>query len=420
MRISLVSRDRHLYDLCSELLREILDDTCSVNLMPTVAAEQTSSDLYIGDLTPGETDLPKQFEPDGMTKHFFVLDRKHLGDFETLIGPFQANVLLKPVTRATMRAFLDEACSQWKRQHSDPAFRMDVLRAERDDMLQCLIQANLKLQEYDQERTNFLARAVHDFRAPLTALNGYCGLLLGEQLGPMTPDQRDVLERMHHSARRLARMADAMFQLSVSQRIEQRLNLEKADVRDCIDQALHEITPLAEEKRISVSVDVIPPTEPMLFESAQMEQVLINLLDNACKFTPRNGRVEINAYPFFWERRTRCLADSGRPVDRRMVETRLPNAFRVDIRDSGPGILRSHLDKIFEEYTSYSGGQDRSGGGLGLAICRLILKRHEGRVWAESTSSGAMFSFTLPFHRNERHAIDGNHSIQTKVHVGAI
>jgi signal transduction histidine kinase len=69
----------------------------------------------------------------------------------------------------------------------------------------------------------------------------------------------------------------------------------------------------------------------------------------------------------------------------------------VDIRDSGPGIPAEHLDRIFEEYTSYSGGQDRSGGGLGLAICRLILSRHGGRIWAESSSEGAVFSFVLPF-----------------------
>ena len=83
--------------------------------------------------------------------------------------------------------------------------------------------------------------------------------------------------------------------------------------------------------------------------------------------------------------------------DRRTTDLHTPNSFRVDIRDSGPGISTEHLDSIFEEYTSYSGGHDRSGGGLGLAICKLILSRHQGRIWAESSSDGAVFSFVLPF-----------------------
>ena len=80
---------------------------------------------------------------------------------------------------------------------------------------------------------------------------------------------------------------------------------------------------------------------------------------------------------------------------------RTPNSYRIDIRDTGPGIPPDRLNHIFEEYTSYSGPQDRSGGGLGLAICRLILSRHGGHIWADSHSNGAMFSFVLPYNRAE-------------------
>jgi signal transduction histidine kinase len=73
-----------------------------------------------------------------------------------------------------------------------------------------------------------------------------------------------------------------------------------------------------------------------------------------------------------------------------------PNAYRVDIRDSGARIPREHLTAIFEEDTSCIGGSDRSGGGLGLAICKMILHAHQGRVWAENSDSGPRFSFVLP------------------------
>jgi two-component system clock-associated histidine kinase SasA len=167
-------------------------------------------------------------------------------------------------------------------------------------------------------------------------------------------------------------------------------------MRDCVHQALHEVALSLEEKRISVRAAIEPTPKGLVFDKSQIEQALVNLLDNACKFTPRNGAIEIRGYPFFWERRV-CRAASLDPsMDRRVQQTGTPNSFRVDIRDSGPGIPTAHVVKIFEEYTSYSGGQDRSGGGLGLAICRMVLQQHGGHIWAESQAAGAVFSFVLP------------------------
>ena len=131
-------------------------------------------------------------------------------------GPAEATILLKPVTRATLSAFLGLAVASQEERIS----ASHSLRADRDEILQCLIETNLKLQEYDQDRTNFLARAVHDFRAPLTAISGYCGLLLSEPFGSLDENQRDVLLRMQHSAKRLSRMASAMFQLSVGRHVK--------------------------------------------------------------------------------------------------------------------------------------------------------------------------------------------------------
>jgi signal transduction histidine kinase len=162
--------------------------------------------------------------------------------------------------------------------------------------------------------------------------------------------------------------------------------------------------PVSEEMGISISLDIVPPTVPLAIDISSLERVLVNLLENAAKFTPHGGLIEIRAYPFFWERRS--IRDSlWRQEDRRSREDRSPNAYRVDVRDNGSGIPENQLDKIFNEYTSYAGSRDRSGGGLGLAICRLILKQHHGSVWAENLSpAGAMFSFVLPMSPNESRA----------------
>ncbi len=85
--------------------------------------------------------------------------------------------------------------------------------------------------------------------------------------------------------------------------------------------------------------------------------------------------------------------------ERRKKQIQRPNSYRVDVSDTGPGIPEEHKNNIFEEYTSYSGSQDRSCGGLGLAICRMIVAHHKGVIWADNSQGGAVFSFVIPFQR---------------------
>jgi signal transduction histidine kinase len=406
MNVLLFSNDERLADFCREVLGDMFGPGAKLEVaLPGQLPSR--EDLCLWDFIPGTTSVPQDLDPAKLRQHFFLLHRKHLPALQELVGTSDINVLLKPVMPATLRAFLGDAHQQRAvargNGDGDPAGSMNTLRVERDEMLQFLIQANLKLQEYDQERTNFLARSIHDFRAPLTAIAGYCDLLLEEALGSLTADQREVLGRMERSATRLSRLTESMFQLSASRNIGQEPNFKSADIRDCVEQALHEVSLFVGDKRISVAVEIDQPPNGLLFDKSEIEQTLVNLLDNACKFTPRNGTIRIKGYPFFWERRT-CRAPALDPsADRRVRRVETPNSFRVDIRDSGPGIPAVHLVKIFEEYTSYSGGQDRSGGGLGLAVCRMILQRHRGHVWAESHASGAAFSFVIPVQPVDAH-----------------
>ena len=250
------------------------------------------------------------------------------------------------------------------------------MRHDRDAILDCLLATTLRLQEYDQDRMNFLARAVHDFRTPLTAVNGYCGLLLSGEFGPLTASQQEVLERTLHSIRRLSRLATALFQWSSGLRVGLQSRMREADIEECCRQALHEVRPLAEEKSITVDLDLQPPEQPLRFDPPQIEQLLVNLLENSCKFTPRGGFIQVRGFPMLWERR---------------------RAYRMEISDDGMGVRPEHLGTIFQEYTSYGGGADRSGSGLGLAICKRILAEHGGEIFAESGNKGVTFIFHLPF-----------------------
>jgi len=278
MYVKLVSDDRDLYKLCRESLAEIPGHSWDISAV-TSQEDDDGSDLWLWDYQPSMA-LP-EFTVLNPSKHLFLVNRKDLSAFRTRAS-VDTHILLKPVTRATLAAFLGLAVSA----HEDRTSIARSLRADRDEILQCLIQTNLKLQEYDQDRTTFLTRAVHDFRAPLTAISGYCGLLLGEPLGPLTESQREVLRRMQHSTKRLSRMAGAMFQLSVGRHVKRRVDLQRGDIRECLEQALHEIAPFADDKAIAISTDLGPCDLPLYFEAGQIEQVLINVWTTPANLLP--------------------------------------------------------------------------------------------------------------------------------------
>src|SRR5215472_5922158 len=246
MLVKLISSDQELCRQCREMLEELPPHDCTL-LAADEPETDLTADLYLWDFSRNLL-LPTPIHRNP-SRHLFLVHRKDLPEFRRQTGSAEATVLLKPVTKATLSAFLGLAVASQEERIS----ASHSLRADRVEILQCLIETNLKLQEYDQDRTNFLARAVHDFRAPLTALSGYCGLLLSEPFGSLDENQRDVLLRMQHSAKRLSRMASAMFQLSVGRHVKKLPDLRPADLAPCLERALQEVAPFAEEKRIAIS-----------------------------------------------------------------------------------------------------------------------------------------------------------------------
>lgn len=389
--LSVLSADEGLITLCRDVLREL--DEAEDPESRAVGTERAQVCLW--DYETGEGELPEQHL--AANKIFYVVPPNQVKALLRSAPAAEGHILLKPVSRAMLRAFLQSVMPVREKAAKS---EVDTLRANRDDLLQRLLYANLRLQEYDQQRTNFIARAVHDFRAPLTALSGFCGLLASGELGPLNTRQKEALIRMEHSAKRISRMASAMFELSIGAKVDRKPDLRAGDILERISQTLHEIMPLAHEKQITLKTTRIEqPDQPLYFEAGQVEQVLLNLLDNACKFTHRGGTIELLGYPYFWERR--FLAGGSAPRERRNDGSQAANCYRIDIKDTGSGIPPDRLNHIFEEYTSYAGSQDRSGGGLGLAICRLIVSRHEGHIWADSHANGATFSFVLPYRAAE-------------------
>jgi signal transduction histidine kinase len=390
MRVHVVSSDEDLRKTCGLVLQPYLQDECGLTFSSS-AEDLPEADFCLWDFD--EMGFPTRVGAEQTQHWVFAVASKNLGLLQNQPGLPDVSILLKPASPQTLRPFLEYALGRCGRERAGGC---DPVRGARDDLLQCLLQANLQLQEYDHSRMNFLARAVHDFRAPLTAVNGYCGLLLEQQVGPLNASQVDLLRRMHHSVKRIARMTTAISDLSVGCHVKKDPILETASIESCLDRAVHEIMPLADEKDIVVSVFGDPPGVELMFEPAKIEQVLINLLENACKYTPRHGSIELRGYPVFWGKRLPQESSPQPEKPGRTVAAHSLNAYQVDVRDSGAGIEPGCTDTIFEESTSYGGNKDRSGGGLGLAICRMIIFAHQGKIWAESSANGACFSFVLP------------------------
>jgi signal transduction histidine kinase len=378
MKVVLVSQDRELYDLCRGTLRQFSIDG---PVLEAPGSKPGKADLTIWDISPG-TAIPERKDDGSGFPDLFVVSKASLAEVQKAIRVGGFGFLLKPVKQPVLAAFLSAAVSRWS--GSTPS---KSLRADRDELLQILLEANLRLQQCDQDRTNFLARALHDFRTPLTALQGYCGMLIRQSAGPLDPGQIELLERMQHSIGRLSKMSGAMFELTSRHNTERRLNLMRSNIDNCVQNATDQIMPMAQDKGISVSVELDPPDTHLYLDPAAIEQVLVNLLENSCKFTRRNGSIEITGNLVSWEH----LAPEGSANSKEVIP-----AYKIEVQDNGMGILPEHLDSVFEEYTCYAGARDRSGGGLGLAICKMLIREHHGTIWAQSDRQGTKISFVLP------------------------
>jgi signal transduction histidine kinase len=342
----------------------------------------TGCDIYIWDFRSSPSLPPAIVATDEATK-LVIVDKSSLPSVRRKLPHSDFVYLHSPVTPLSLKVVLESAIARLQLRESSPRLNLD-----RDRILQQLLETNLKLRERDQDLNNFLARAIHDMRVPLMAIQGYCGLLLAAQMGPVSPDQARILERMQRSLTRLCRLVGTIMDLGTGSQVTTKPKLDEASIETCVQQAVHEILPFVEKKHITLNLEVELPQGTLLFDAGQLEQVLVNLLENACKFTPKSGAITV---------RGRSITAEGLG---RVGLLEATAGYRIDIRDTGSGINPEHIEQIFDEHTSFDDSMGRSGSGLGLAICRMIIHAHNGRIWADSNTEGASFSFVLPLVRS--------------------
>jgi signal transduction histidine kinase len=257
---------------------------------------------------------------------------------------------------------------------------------DRDEILQELFETRQRLQACEQERNNFAARITHDVYIPLTAVQGYCSLLLAGQVGTLNPEQTEVVDRMERGLQKLWNSVEVIDNLRQPAQMSTRLRLGNANFEECLQKAIQEVAPALEKKEIVVKVSVEPPSGRLSLDCQKTQQVLVTLLENSCRFSPRGSSIAV-----------RARSVTSEDLSKVSTPTKVPeswNAYRIDIIDAGSEVRPEDLPEMFHEHAACRGA--RAGHGLALATSRMIVTAHGGQIWAASNGQGTTFSLLLP------------------------
>jgi two-component system sensor histidine kinase TorS len=258
------------------------------------------------------------------------------------------------------------------------------------------------LQEYTQLRerflrtTNALASATHDLKTPLAILNGYMELLASEKLGSLNERQREVLRDMHSSGQRLQQFIQDFLSFSVLETGEMKMQYETGDMNACLSEVCRLWSHRFQERGLALYFLANDKLAHFAFDSAKVQRVISNLLENASKFTVAGGTVWLHAELYMWERRS--TVKPGISSDRRRQNDPLPNSVKVSVSDTGPGIPAEYHIEVFDDFFRLPQTENQSDGmGLGLAIARRLVSNMGGKIWVESEpGAGCKFSFIIP------------------------
>jgi len=231
-----------------------------------------------------------------------------------------------------------------------------------------------ELRRLEQVRTEFVANVSHELRTPLTAIHGYVETLLGGALEE-PENARKFLEVVHRQTGRLGRLINDLTDLSNIELGKVSLRLAPTSLDEVLDSVLAVIRPRAQAGGVAVGVEMPPGLPPVKADHDRLAQILINLADNAVKYTPGGGAVTIHA------------SETGY------------GTVEVSVEDTGVGIPPSDLPRITERFYRVDKARSRElgGTGLGLAIVKHLVLAHGGELGIESElGRGTKVRFTIP------------------------
>jgi PAS domain S-box-containing protein len=230
----------------------------------------------------------------------------------------------------------------------------------------------------DRLKSAFLATMSHELRTPLNSIIGFTGIMLQGLAGPLTAEQRKQLSMVQGSSRHLLSLINDVLDISKIEAGQLEVSRELCDLRALIEKTINTVRPLAEKMGLALHVKIAPEIGPLLSDPRRVEQILLNILNNAIKFT-EEGSVTVRA---------------------EIVAAQI----HISVTDTGIGIKPEELSRLFQPFRQIDTGlsRQREGTGLGLAICRRLSELLGGEIFAVSEwGRGSVFTLILPMNRVE-------------------
>ncbi len=241
--------------------------------------------------------------------------------------------------------------------------------------------ANTRLKELDRLKSAFLATVSHELRTPLTSIIGYSEMLAEGLAGPLNGEQVDYVRTIMEKGETLLKLISSILDISQIEAGKVRLNFEPMDAVELINGSLSSLRPQVQKKGVALEAK-LPAKMPMVQgDKDRLRQVVVNLLTNAVKFTPKGGRVAVT------------LTEVQQQPDLNAL------GYRILVEDSGVGIPADSFDKIFNSFYQVDSSSTREygGAGLGLAIVKSFVEGHGGVVRvASEMGHGSRFTLVLP------------------------
>jgi signal transduction histidine kinase len=298
----------------------------------------------------------------------FQKERQQHGE-HLLLG--QALLALELVDRETLDQIITLQILQLQNALSTANRQLEQRVEERTQDLKHALD---RLSELNQLKSNFVANISHELRTPLTHLKGYLDILADGSLGDLTPEQSDALAVLQRAEDRLEQLIENLIQFSMASRGELNLQKSTIDLVDLAETALNQARTRAKNNSIALHFKHPPTSICVRVDVEKLGWALTQLLDNALKFTPAAGVVEIELL-----------------VEDSMVT--------VAVNDNGIGIPKERLQEIFEPFHQLDGSATRryGGTGMGLSMVRQIVEAHGSQIKVESyVGKGSRFEFSLP------------------------
>jgi signal transduction histidine kinase len=241
----------------------------------------------------------------------------------------------------------------------------------------------IELRKLDKLKSSFLTNVSHELRTPMTSITGYTDLLLDKVDGPINEEQEKSLKKISSHSKHLLQLINDILDVSKMDSGEKiQLQQEELDMKLIVESVATTFKPIIKQKGLTLNVNIDKDLPAVYADEKRANQILINLLSNASKFTHEGG-ITINA----------TTSKKG------IKEGEPPLFIVICIEDTGIGMKEENLNKLFDKFSQIDPSIKRQyeGTGLGLNIVKHLVELHKGEIWVTSTEGkGSVFCFTLP------------------------